>query len=50
MLNCCLFLLFSILKHHFSSSESEIISLNNGKTMCHFTPGNFNKDELIPNE
>ncbi|CAH8465783.1 oxidative DNA demethylase [Schistosoma haematobium] len=36
--------------HHFSSSESEIISLNNGKTRCHFTPGNFNKDELIPND
>ncbi|VDO94443.1 unnamed protein product [Schistosoma margrebowiei] len=36
--------------HHFSSSESDIISLNNGKTKCHFTPGNFNKDELIPNE
>ncbi|CAH8475276.1 unnamed protein product [Schistosoma rodhaini] len=36
--------------HHFSSSESDIISLNNDKTKCHFTSGNFNKDEFIPND
>ncbi|CAH8297901.1 unnamed protein product [Schistosoma turkestanicum] len=36
--------------HHFSSSESDIISLNNDKTKCHNSPGNFNNDEVIPND